>query len=270
MATMNKSSVLGNDLVPEDMAVAFPADEALPQDAEWCVVQVDGEWRRIRLHAYDELYSVPGLYEKVIYEILGCRSPRVVRNLLDEHLRDAKAKTNLRVLDLGAGNGIMAEEMRELGAEFVVGADIIPEAAMAAERDRPTAYDAYHIADFTDLGDEDRKKLEGYKLDCLTCVAALGFGDIPPKAFATAYNFIAPNGWIAFNIKESFLSDRDSSGFSKLVGFMEDEGVYVVDRKKRYEHRKSTDGDPIPYVALVGRKQRDLTDADLERLGVAD
>jgi hypothetical protein len=48
-----------------DLRIALPpADLLLTQDEEWCVVRLNGEWREIRLHDYDELFSVPGLYER--------------------------------------------------------------------------------------------------------------------------------------------------------------------------------------------------------------
>jgi hypothetical protein len=58
------------------LLVALPEPNlSEPQDAEWCVVQVEGKWRRVRFHDYAELFSIPGLYEKVIYEIFGVRFP---------------------------------------------------------------------------------------------------------------------------------------------------------------------------------------------------
>ena len=69
------------------LLVALPeSSETMTQDAEWCVVRVNGSWRQIRFHDYEELYSVPGLYEKVIYDILRCDSPKVVRSLLEAEL----------------------------------------------------------------------------------------------------------------------------------------------------------------------------------------
>ena len=64
------------------LLVALPEPGlSMTQDAEWCVVRDNGTWRQIRFHDYCELYSVPGLYEKVIYDILQCDSPHVVRCL---------------------------------------------------------------------------------------------------------------------------------------------------------------------------------------------
>jgi predicted TPR repeat methyltransferase len=222
-------------------------------------VRIGDEWRQIRFHAYDELFSVPGLYEKVIYEILECNSPEVVTSLLSQTLRQAgESPRDLRVLDLGAGNGIVGELLAERKAEFLVGVDIIEEAAHACERDRPGLYDNYHIVDLTDLSDAERRELAAYRFNCLTCVAALGFGDIPVEAFTTAYNLIQREGWIVFNIKERFLDDDDESGFGKLIRSMVDEGAMDIRRRRRYQHRLGTDREPLDYVAIVARKKRHI------------
>jgi 2-polyprenyl-3-methyl-5-hydroxy-6-metoxy-1,4-benzoquinol methylase len=230
------------------------------QDAEWCVVRDNGHWRQIRFHDYHELYAIPGLYERIFYEILRCDSPQVVCSLLQHELAEAGvAADELRVLDLGAGNGMVGEQLAEHGAEFIVGTDIIEEAGLAAERDRPGVYDDYHVVDMTDLDARTRKELADCRFNTLTCVAALGFGDIPTAAFTAAYNLIRPGGWIAFNIKEKFLNGRDSSGFAELIRSITDAGALQIRRKKRYCHRLGTDRQPLHYVGVVGRKLHDIS-----------
>jgi predicted TPR repeat methyltransferase len=234
----------------------------MTQDAEWCVVRVDDGWRQIRFHDYAELYSVPGLYEKVIYDILRCDSPHVVRNLLETELSsDSYASAeDLRVLDLGAGNGMVGEELADMGADSIVGVDIIEEAAEATERDRPGLYDNYHVVDMTALNEGERRELASYCFNALTCVAALGFGDIPAPAFVAAFNLVKPGGWIAFNIKEDFLTNGDPSGFSGLIRAMVDDGTLELRRRQRYQHRLATDRHPLHYVAIVGVKHRDVSE----------
>ena len=65
-----------------------PGDLSLTQDEEWCVVRLNDKWREIRLHDYDELFSVPGLYERLICDILKCDSPARIRKLLEAELAD--------------------------------------------------------------------------------------------------------------------------------------------------------------------------------------
>ena len=89
-------------------------------------------------------------------------------------------------------------------------------------------------------------------------MAALGFGDIPTLAFAEAYNLIAPGGWVAFNIEEQFLGNGDRSGFARLVEHMASEGVLSIRRRHRYPHRLGVNEEPIYYVAVAGKKLRDV------------
>ncbi len=239
--------------------VQFPStgESRLSQDREWCRVLVDGEARTIRFHDYDEIYSVPGLYERIFYEHLGCRSPAEVAGLLGAEMRAAgEDPSELSVIDVGAGNGIVGEELRGFGARAVVGVDILPEAAQAAERDRPGVYDDYLVVDLTDLGDEDRERLCAKDPNCLVTVAALGFDDMPPRAFEQAFALIAPGGWVAFNIKADFLEGRDTTGFRRLVVQLIESGALEVQARRRYRHRLSMQGTPLDYVAVVGRKHR--------------
>src|SRR3954468_13360343 len=111
-----------------DLEVEFPGDESLEQDHEWCRVTAGGKTRDIRFHDYDEIYSIPGLYEFLFYERLKCCSPEVVRGLLEAELEGAGVDPGtLRVLDLGAGNGMVGEELADLGVGHITGIDVIPE-----------------------------------------------------------------------------------------------------------------------------------------------
>jgi predicted TPR repeat methyltransferase len=238
--------------------VRFPNDgQPLDQDQEWFEVEVDGQRRRLRLHDYAALYAVPGLYEAVVYDTLRCRSPGRIVGLLTTVLQDRRgALGDLRILDLGAGNGIVAERMRKAGARYIVGLDLIPEAAVAARRDRPGVYDDYLVADLDDLAPAHEQRLEKHSLNCLITVAALGFGDVPPAAFARAFNLITDGGWLALTIKEDFLDPDGGSGFGQLLHQMIADHRLEVYAHHRYCHRVSIAGEKLFYVGLVARKSR--------------
>lgn len=234
-------------------------DLLLDQDEEWCWAVVDGERTRIRFHDYHRIYDIPGLYEKIFYDLLECCSPRVVRDLLGRVLAEqSMAATDLRVLDVGAGNGMVGEEIRSLGAGAVHGVDIIHEAAAAARRDRPAVYDDYVVADLTDLAPGQRAALVADDLNTMTTVAALGFGDMPPAAFASAFNLITTPGLLVFNIKENFICAEDPSGFNRMIKRMFREKVIVPLAEEHYRHRLSIRGEPLYYVAFVARKLADI------------
>ncbi len=249
-----------------DFELELPeAGQDVDQDEEWCEILVDGERRRIRFHDYHEIYDIPGFYEQLFYDRLKCQSPSVIRGLLARALTELGTEPGeLRVLDVGAGNGIVGEELRDLGVGAVYGIDILKEAAAAAHRDRPGVYERYLVADLTDLARDERDTLAGANLNTMTTVAALGFDDIPPHAFAAAYNLISTPGLVAFTIKEEFVAKRDLSGFSGLIRRMFDEGVIRPLAEKRYRHRLSVQGQPLYYVAFVAEKVRDVSPAWLD------
>lgn len=236
-----------------------PEGPGFDQDQEWCEIVLDGETRRIRFHDYDEIYSIPGLYEHLFYELLECDSPRTVAELLGEQLADSGTDAgSLRVIEVGAGNGMVGRELAELGVRSIVGVDIIDEAKMAAERDRPGVYEDYLVLDLTNIPPDVKRRLEGHGFNCLVTVAALGFGDIPPNAFAEAYNLVEEGGLVAFNIKEDFIADGDGSGFSRLIRRGLAGGALEMRAERRYQHRLSVAGDPLHYVAIVAEKRADL------------
>jgi SAM-dependent methyltransferase len=242
---------------PHTLTVHLPAvnGAAHDQDSEWCVVETSEGSRRLRFHDYDEIYAIPGLYERLFYEELRCTSPRVVRRLIEDTLEDREmAPSELTVLDVGAGNGMVAEELDDLGAASIVGVDIIEEAAAAAERDRPGLYDDYRVVDLTDPAPADDAALRDTPFTCMTTVAALGFGDIPPQAFSQALEYLEDGGLVAFTLKDRFVSDADPSGFSELIRGLHDDGALEPIAERRYRHRLSMTGEPLHYVAYVSEK----------------
>ena len=237
--------------------IALPAPgETLAQDEEWCVVRVGDHWREIRFHDYADVYEIRGLYEQLFYETLGCQSPAVITGLLKRRMTEAGENPEaLRVLDLGAGNGMVGERLRTIGAKQVVGIDIVPEAARAAERDRPGVYDDYLVADMTDLDPDQYARMRQRRFNGLTCVAALGFGDVPTEVFQEAFDLVEDGGWVAFNIRDRFLEERERSGFCRLIGELTESGTLDAVTSEAYVHRRSTDGTPLSYVAMLGRKR---------------
>ncbi len=243
----------------------------LGQDEAYFFVTEEGKRTRLRFHDYCEIYNRPGLYEQIFYDRLKCSSPRKVTQILKSAL-DAEGEniSELRVLDLGAGNGVMGEELKVHAVARMVGADIIPEAKMAADRDRPGLYDEYYVSDFSNLPQADGEALDNWSFNCLTSVAALGFGDIPPQAFLPAMRMIADGGWLAFNIKDSFLDRTDDSGFSRFIRELIFSKYIDIHHLERYRHRLSMEGLPLHYFALVARKAAQIPVDFLEQCGIGE
>jgi len=251
--------------------IQFPKAESskLNQDEAYFYLQGSSGRRKIRFHDYHEIYQVPGLYEQVFYDRLKCTSPSKVTSILESALKQSQDNfAELRVLDLGAGNGMVGEELKKHGVSRLIGVDIIPEAYEATVRDRPGLYDAYYIEDFTSLDEEKREDIASWQCDCMVTVAALGFGDIPTKAFIEALNIIKAKGWVAFNIKETFFDSSDKTGFSAMIRELIFSKYIDVYHIERYRHRLSIEGEPLFYFAIAGRKNADVPPEFLESKGI--
>lgn len=250
--------------IPESIEVEFPdVGDTLSQDKEYCTVTMDGISKVVRFHDYHEIYAIPGLYERIFYQELECCSPKVVCNLLKDELEnDGILPSELKVFELGAGNGMVGEELHQMGVSQIVGSDIIMEAKIAAFRDRPEVYTDYFTVDLTDIPNDVEEQIKKFPYNAMVSVAALGFDDIPPQAYATGFNLVKNGGWIAFNIKNDFVNDKaDAIGFKRMLQRMQQDGIFEVCAKKEYQHRLSITQDPLPYYAFVGRKRGDISNA---------
>ena len=237
----------------------IPREEGLDQDEEWFSVQIGGTWKKFRIHDYVEIFRTPGLYEALVYDVLRCRTPRHLVQLFCHVLANWPTEPeDLRVLDLGAGNGVVGERLRELDVDRLVGVDILPEAAAATERDRPGVYDDYVVVDLCDPDAQSLDRIRRQRPNALFTVAALGFGDIPPTAFRTAFNAITTPGWLALTIKEDFLESSDDTGFSELLRQMMARKIVHEQARLRIRHRTAVNGEPIFYVGIVARKLEDI------------
>lgn len=275
----------------------------VPQDDEWCEL-VEGEHvTPIRFHDYAQVFSIPGLYNQLFGgpdSETKCISPQVMAGLLREQLplilqsgdrqgsgqqqqqHREGGRPRLRVLDLGAGNGMMGEEIRALARGYeggallagdstrIVGLDILPEARAAAERERPGVYDAYVAADITEYvkeapGDPAEAILFAQGFNVLTVVSSLAFGDGSVRAFKAAVSLVDEGGLLVFNLKQDFFGPVDpvhgvegaatnGNGFSGLIQNAVDKGYLSVVAKRRYCHRYSVTGEPLYYVAVVAVK----------------
>ncbi|HEV7298020.1 MAG TPA: ATP-binding cassette domain-containing protein [Tepidisphaeraceae bacterium] len=249
-------------VIPQPYAIRFPDDAPVASPHAECVeVRLDGRWVRLNLGNYDEIFHQPGLYEQLFFDVLRCKSPKQVASLFDAVLQERNIPgTNLSVLEVGAGSGMVGEEFRRLGVASLVGIDALPSAKDAADRYRWGIYDDYVTADLSNLSQDDYDRMVAGDPNVMVAVSTLGFDEVPTRAFASAFNAIRSPGWLVFNIHEPFLNKRDDSSFARLIREMTDRQIIQIDASKRYLHRHDTHGRKIEFVAIVARKLKDLPD----------
>ena len=100
--------------------------------------------------------------------------------------------------------------------------------------------------------------MKSWKFNTLLTVGALGFGDIPVKAFAEALSLLPLNAWVAFNIKDNYFIKEEGSGFKSLFDSMLGNSLMIL-QKRKYRHRLSITGVPLYYYAVIARKIKEIT-----------
>lgn len=203
----------------------------------------DGSWTKpTLLHDYGPLYDIAGGYETLVQGVLECRSPRFLAEMLRSVV--GRSLRGRRVLDIGAGNGVSGEELWRVGARDLVGVDREPAAARAAQRDRPGLYKSY----FASIEDA-LPLLRTGRLDTLTSVGALGSNHVPTDVFANTWASFEPGAYFAVTVPPSHVEFLDMLGSPELQRHTE------LLRKAEFRHRLTMSGQPVHYLAIVGRKQ---------------
>lgn len=212
------------------------------QHEERLTVTVDGREETMRLHDYDRVYSIPGLYDEILRRLEYASPAKVAELLLAAPGVEPAA---LRVLDLAAGNGVSADPLLAGGIKTLVGMDLIPEAREAALRERPGAYVEF-VAD--DMGKPGlmEELVARHGLNALACSG--GISHIPVEAFATGWAAFPSGSWLVATAAE----DMADPAVEPYGAFFADELADVY--AERFVHRRAMSGEPIEYTALRGRK----------------
>lgn len=213
----------------------------------------DGYVRELRLHDYEQLYALPGVYEQIVQDRLGCRSPQQVAALLAETV-DALGweRRAMRVMDIAAGNGVSGEALAAYGLQPVLGSDITPAARAAALRDRPGLYDDYLTLDLLRLSPGERARIAALQATILSCVAPVGDHAVPPGALLAAAGLLAGDGLVAY-LHDVELLDADpvTAQLFSSAGLAAQELV-----RRRYVHRQTVNGAPYEMEAVIWRLRR--------------
>jgi len=210
--------------------------------------------QEFRLHDYERLYSLAGLYERIVHERLECRSPQVIAALLAEAV-DAVGwrRAEVKVIDLAAGNGVSGEALREKGLLPVLGTDIVPAARTAALRDRPGVYCNYLTLDLLDVSDQRRQAIRALGARALCCVAPVGHGpQVPPPVLVAGAELLGPDALVA-HMHDPAIDPEDPV----TAQLWAEHGWSATElARRRYVHRQTVTGRPYEMDGVVWRLRR--------------
>ena len=228
--------------------------------------EADGEYIELRtstsqeeivhLHDYERIYGVPWLYEHVVQDLLGCRSPQTAVDGLARALtRLETSPGEIVLLDLGAGTGIVGGLAHELGVPTVIGVDPLDAARAACRRDRPGVYDDYLVGDLSAPSPGLVARLRRHRPTALISTGAFGGTHGPPAALLSALALLPTGAPVVFTIDEKWMQIDGPGGFRTAVSQLLDSGELLLLERSRFQHRLSTVGTPIHYELVVAAAQ---------------
>ena len=221
---------------------------------EFVLHHADGTDERIVLHDYARVYSVPGLYEEVVQHRLQCASPATLATALAEAVAaEGRAVDELRVFDLGAGNGVVGEELAARGIPVVAGADGVPEARSAAHRDRPGLYAHYLVGERLDV-DAVGALVRDEGLTALAAAGAVGEGHVPKDVLGQLWDTFPPGSFLALTLADGEADHDVADVDAVLAATATTAHPSRVVVRRRFRHRVSMAGTDLHYVVLVAVK----------------
>lgn len=238
-----------------DWTVELDPTPGRRQGEEQFLLHHDGDSERIVLHDYARVYAVPGLYEEVVQHRLECASPATVAAALVEAAGERGVDPGaLRVFDLGAGNGVVGEELRARGVTVVGAADDIPEARDAAHRDRPGLYAHYVVGETVDVG-RIRGIVAEEGLTALVAAGAVGEGHVPVESLEQLWAAFPPGSFLALTLKDGGTGDHDVADvLSMIERAADDEHPTRTVLRRPFRHRLTMAGSELEYLVLVAVK----------------
>ena len=202
--------------------------------------------RTTGLHDYGALYAVPGLYEAVYVEHLGGGSPALLTAALSEVL-PPDARPARRVLDAGAGTGLVGEHLVAAGFAPVWAVDLEPASPIAVLRDRPACHRGARALDLLALDADDRAWLAEVAPDVVTVSGAVGFGHLPAAAFAVLLDLLPVGGLLAVTVAPEL---ADAPELAEHAAVLLGPDVRVRARREGV-HRRTGSGALLPVHVLV-------------------
>jgi hypothetical protein len=211
----------------------------------------------VHLHDYERLYRVPGLYEHIVQDLLGCRSPQVAVDGLAGALAELAIDHGQVVLfDLGAGTGLVGELANGLGVSTIIGFDALPAARAACLRDRPGVYRDYLLGDLAAGEERLLSEIRRHRPTALVSAGAMGGTHAPPPALVNALAVLPMGAPVVFTIDERWMQTDAAGGYRTAVKRLLDSGELRLLRRSRFLHRVTTTGEPIHYELVVGARGR--------------
>ena len=145
-------------------------------------------------------------------QALGFSGPRAGAATLARYVTDKDAK----VLDAGAGTGMVGEELARLGFQRVTALDLSP--GMLAVANRKSVYEELVVGELGKPLPFETGRFAG-----TTCIGTLTFGHAPPESLDELVRVTVAGGTVVFSMRTDYYTE---GGFDVKQAALEAEGKW--------------------------------------------
>ncbi|KAI6649784.1 hypothetical protein LOD99_6573 [Oopsacas minuta] len=161
--------------------------------------------------------------------------------LLDDVLSKLKFNKDCKILDVGAGTGLVGEEMHKFGYSNITGIDLSEK--MLEEASKKGIYKELNPVDMY------KDDLSNYSnnFDTVISIGTFTAGQLRPEIMQKVAKFVRTGGVVCFSIRDITWEDTEL-GFAKQVEEMEKTGVWTVLEKRCLAYHSEL-GENAYYIA---------------------
>ncbi|XP_069123516.1 methyltransferase-like protein 27 isoform X1 [Argopecten irradians] len=168
------------------------------------------------------------------------RGPSATAAGLGECIVDEKHRKSVRILDVAAGTGTVAEELQKLGFADIDALD--PSQGMLDQARTKGIYKNFLCQFLT----EKPCDIPSGSYDCVVMCSAIGSGHLPAEAFVEIQRITRPGGYVVLaangkNLNKTYGNCREE--FCRIFDMLEAQGKWVKITEKTFPNYNSdTDG----------------------------
>ena len=153
---------------------------------------------------------------------LGFSGPRAGAETLANYVTDKEVK----ILDAGAGTGMVGKELARLGFEHITALDLSPGMLMEAKKE--SVYEELKVGDLGKPLEFETGRFAG-----TTCIGTLTFGHAPPESLDELVRVTKTGGIVVFSMRTDYYTE---GGFDVKQRSLEEAGKWrLVQRGEPFQ-----------------------------------
>jgi len=159
-------------------------------------------------------------YDQELEEDYGWQIPRLIASVLSQF-----TPASARVLDAGAGTGLVGQYLGSLGYDSLVAMDISNE--MLNKAREKNVYQEFHQMDMGETLD-----FPDDSFDAVVCAGVLTFSHAPAKSLREMVRVTKPGGYILYSLRTDAY---ESMGFEEITSRLDSDGEWQMVEKKGHQ-----------------------------------